>query len=717
VLKVPKVLFLLLAALALASLPAQAQATIWVATDGIDGAPNDGTETLPFASIQFAFDSALDGDTIRVKEGTYNEWVYAANFDQVSVDIVADAFLLDPGNPDSRLLTVIDGTGQVPQQSSVVNIGGFNSSLRGFTITGGVASGIWTIGNVTITNNVITGNDSTSGGGIYVYPNTCYYGDTTTVISNNTIDHNTVISQAGFDFSGKGGGIFISAMSQVFVPGDPIFGFGCLGGAPTVSITNNTIEHNNTERDGAGAFLFTNTHYGYTTEVTLTQNLITSNVAGTGGATSFGGGIYGTTYGYGTERINIINNQVLLNSATGYGGGVWAGVDTFEVADHAITIDGNTINENFGGIGGGIEIVMKAIDLLPTSSVAMNVTNNTVNGNSAQNADEEGGGGGMDAGFFSQRSTSPNMAMTISGNTFRNNVADFDGGGVELRVISDAENIFDPGDVVVLPALATVEFSNNLLALNDATNSHGDAVGGGILVFMQAFGEAVSTANLSLNTFADNSAQQGAGGIEVESYTGFDTGGNSEGEAFINVNSSAMFGNFGFGLGGPNLNQGVFQPAAGASGNTVNLALEATYSSFFSNDDNIEAWVGGQPFSQEAHNIFDDPLLNSLTYIPQICSPTLDAADPTFAFSAEPDPDGGNANIGHTGGTSEAAASLADPNGDHFVDGIDVLRIAVAFGSAFGEPRFDDLADLDGNNMVDGADLAYLTPVFGDSCP
>ena len=114
-----------------------------------------------------------------------------------------------------------------------------------------------------------------------------------------------------------------------------------------MTITNNTLEHNTTEYDGAGAFLYTYTWPSYTADVTLTQNLITSNVAGIGGAggtTAFGGGIYGTTYGYGTERINILNNQIILNSATGYGGGVWAGIDTFEEADHELTIDGNTIN-------------------------------------------------------------------------------------------------------------------------------------------------------------------------------------------------------------------------------------------------------------------------------------------------------------------------------------------------------------------------------------
>ena len=135
-LKVPKIFILLTAALALAALPAHAQATIWVATDGIDGAPNTGSESLPFLTIQYAFDQAVSGDTIRVKEGTYNECVFASNPDQVSVHIVADAFLQDPGNPAARELTVIDGTGACAFPFSTVNIGGFVQHIRNGLQTG-----------------------------------------------------------------------------------------------------------------------------------------------------------------------------------------------------------------------------------------------------------------------------------------------------------------------------------------------------------------------------------------------------------------------------------------------------------------------------------------------------------------------------------------------------------------------------------------------------
>jgi hypothetical protein len=47
-------------------------ATIYVAANGSDD--NPGTEESPYANIQKAVNVANDGDTIIVKEGSYNVW-------------------------------------------------------------------------------------------------------------------------------------------------------------------------------------------------------------------------------------------------------------------------------------------------------------------------------------------------------------------------------------------------------------------------------------------------------------------------------------------------------------------------------------------------------------------------------------------------------------------------------------------------------------------
>jgi hypothetical protein len=566
--------------------------TYWVATTGND-LSGDGSESNPWATIQHAFGQAAEGDTIRVMPGTYNEcldiWEWPS---QRSVTIVADAFLLDPGNPDSRLLTVIDGTGVCSTMHSVINLGGHSSRIEGFTITGGVASAIFTIGGAVITNNVITGNESLAGGGIYAYPMPCFYGDIVTEISNNLIEGNSVTYRPGYDNSGTGGGIFAAAIAERGTP-------NCFGGNSTITITNNVIQNNLTDYDGGGAFLHTITpDDAYSAEIMVTDNLITANqagIGGSGGTVGFGGGIYAKTYGYGAESITVSENHISMNAATGYGGGMWGGIDTYVLGEQAVVVDGNRIEENGAGTGGGIELIANVIDLAADQGFALTMTDNTVTGNFAMTPSELGGGGGLSAAIFSRRTTSPNMNFTIRGNIFSENMGDLDGGGVEILVIADSENIYDPGDTLVLPASATVEFVNNLVALNETTNSYQDAVGGGMLIFLQSFGESVSTVNLALNTVADNSTQTGAGGIEIECYTGFDSGPGMEGEGVLNIDSSIVYGSSGFGLGGPFLHAGVFQPSWDDPNNpnTVNLVNGVTYSNFFGNlGGDLEAWIG-----------------------------------------------------------------------------------------------------------------------------
>jgi lysophospholipase L1-like esterase len=58
-----------------------------------------------------------------------------------------------------------------------------------------------------------------------------------------------------------------------------------------------------------------------------------------------------------------------------------------------------------------------------------------------------------------------------------------------------------------------------------------------------------------------------------------------------------------------------------------------------------------------------------------------------------------------------------DVNRDGRVDGTDLVRLGVAFGSKKGDNRFDALVDFDASGRIDGIDLAQLAANFGLSSP
>jgi hypothetical protein len=106
-------------------------------------------------------------------------------------------------------------------------------------------------------------------------------------------------------------------------------------------------------------------------------------------------------------------------------------------------------------------------------------------------------------------------------------------------------------------------------------------------------------------------------------------------------------------------------------------------------------------------------------FVLALCSAAIDEADPANDYSAEPEPNGSRANLGHLGGTAAATPTLPDLNGDGQVDGIDLLGITGAFASdrKATPGRFFAPADLDGDGVVDGNDLAFLAAFFGTACP
>ncbi len=130
----------------------------------------------------------------------------------------------------------------------------------------------------------------------------------------------------------------------------------------------------------------------------------------------------------------------------------------------------------------------------------------------------------------------------------------------------------------------------------------------------------------------------------------------------------------------------------------------------------FEAWIVPGP-----NHMFTDALLDA-GFRPSQCSDTIDAGDPLISAALEPAPSGppgGPAlvNLGHTGGTLFAVTTLADSSGDGYVDGVDILRLSIAFGTDVFDLRWDPSVDLDQDGFISGIDLALMAADFAQSCP
>jgi len=619
-----KVLFLLAAGIVLGLAPfAVMAATLHVDDTNCPG-PGTGTPGDPFCTIQDAYDALATGDTILVAPGTYNECVIAADIAQPTVHLIAEEW--DGIGPSA---TIIDATGAAGCTDGVtdfatVTIGGDGSELKGFTIKGSAGSGVVVRGSVTITNNVVTENSSIVGGGIFVYTANCYYGDTTTTVENNTISNNDVTFDENFpSVSGRGGGIFVNAEALTSSCG----GLGP-GGSPTVVVQGNTIQNNTAQLDGGGIYAFTNTtDASLPANVTITQNTISGNLAGIVGAVGtggFGGGVFVTTFGYYSENITISDNPVVAdNRATGLGGGIAAQIDSLGAADHNVIVQNNNLSNNQADEdGGGLNLFLYAQQLDPTEHVNLTVTGNSIVGNTALG--EFAGGGGLLATLQPIMTNTPDITLAIEDNRITDNHADFAGGGASLFVSAEGDDAsLNPQTGATGEARGELLFKNNIVARNESIDGVGTLtpVGGGIFTFLLAAGDAIATLNLQLNTIVDNTTEAGGGGIELESWTGFDIYSNpEEGLAVVKLQNSIVANNSGFGFGGPN-------PGGGTSNRDVNDLL---YNDLFGNGQNYEPWV--QDRTGQDGNLSVDPMLGAFpNYIPMICSPTIDAGDPALA--------------------------------------------------------------------------------------
>lgn len=277
-----------------------------------------------YPTIQSAIDASVDGDTVVVVPGTYNEWNINFHGKAITVRSVA------PNDFNTVAETIIDCTIE-PE----IRLGCFtfhnnedaNSILAGFTITksadaiscnngsptitnciitrtGGGDGAIITGGNSTpnITNCIISNNISS---GIYIW------GESSPIITNCTITGNTSPGRP----SDSGGGILCWSW-----------------GESSPKITNCTITGNSAERWGGGIYCVEDSR------PVITGCTITGNYAG-----DEGGGICWHSYGI----AKVANCTISGNFTNGSGGGIYAD-SSLSISITSSIIWGNTDSSGTG---------------------------------------------------------------------------------------------------------------------------------------------------------------------------------------------------------------------------------------------------------------------------------------------------------------------------------------------------------------------------------
>ena len=307
----------------------------------------DGQGDAP--TVQAGIDSSVNGDTVLVAPGTYNE-----DLDFLGKDIVLKS-------EQGRDATVLDGAGQ---DSSVVNFRSGETRaaiLEGFTITNG--AGTFYAGE----------GDPKYGGGLF-----CKRGSPT--VRGNRFFHNHAT---------WGGGAWAGIQNTSYQPWElpePLFegnifeenlaergGGALLINASRAVITRNQFRRNSISLEGDGGGVRIDLRYS-SALVLVEQNEFFENLA-----TDQGGGLYGymTTV---AEGINIRGNLFVRNQAQGigpssdsYGSGGAIGVQEIAGSIMNNTIVGNIGKPDAPCGGGGIR--------LDATTSSLSVANNIIAAN------------------------------------------------------------------------------------------------------------------------------------------------------------------------------------------------------------------------------------------------------------------------------------------------------------------------------------------------
>jgi CSLREA domain-containing protein len=422
----------------------------------VDGATGSG---VPF-DIDIG-NSQLTGNTGSV-----------VNIDFGSVRIVGSEISGNTGDA----VALIDGSPLVVTDSTISDNTG-----RGVSTTGQGSTNL-TLENATVANNGSTGVSCSACG--------------TTTVTDSTITGNGSTAAAG-----TGGGVSFTVDQD-----DP-------GDAPTLTITDSTIDDNAAQRRGGGVFVGiveSSEPTAPPTQVTITDGSVSGNH--TNGDDLDGGGIAVTTGDLTVVGTTIFGNSTGVGGgSTSSGGGIFAeesagdGVDIpYEVTLDGVTLAGNTAT---GGGGGAFAV----------TDGAVTVSLSAVTGNSTPTAS----GGGL-----SVHSTTATLSETeIDANTAQS------AGGLSFSGAATA---------------GSLTMTASTLGGNTATSPSGLAGGIGV------FAPAGTSANITNSTISGNQAFRGGGiatgldesvvldGVTVAGNTGTEGANLAAGFGTITIGSSVV---------------------------------------------------------------------------------------------------------------------------------------------------------------------------------